>query len=214
MSESMTFADAAYRLLIESGEPRHYRWLAEEAIRQSWIATAGKTPAATVSAVLHMEMKNEIPGKRPSRFVKSDRGMFGLAEWQAGTETAPSKAPSAGQRYFVFIVNEAQAVHGRMPAREIYDKLVKTSAASCEALRSKAVRIWSELIFMLQSHVELCCIGSNIAHKLQRHTPFLVEVGSPERTHVATTNNKLIRLWRISAFLPPASWGVSTGELL
>ncbi|HUT87531.1 MAG TPA: hypothetical protein VMX15_05555, partial [Candidatus Heimdallarchaeota archaeon] len=41
-----------------------------------------------------------------------------------------------------------------------------------------------------------------------------VEVGSPERTHVATTNNKLIRLRRISAFLPPAGWGVSTGEPL
>jgi hypothetical protein len=33
MSETMTFADAAYKLLFESGEPRHYRWLAEEGIR-------------------------------------------------------------------------------------------------------------------------------------------------------------------------------------
>jgi len=68
---------------------------------------------------------------------------------------------------------------------------------------------------MLQSHVELCCIGSDVAHRLRRHTPFLVaselvsdvEVGSPERTHVATMNNKLIRLRRISAFLPSASRG-------
>jgi len=78
------------------------------------------------------------------------------------------------------------------------------------------------LVFMLQSHVEFCCIRSNVAHKVRRYTPLFVaselvsdvEVDNPERTHVASTNNKLIRLRRISAFLPPASWGVSTGEPL
>ncbi len=34
-----------------------------------------------------------------------------------------------------------------------------------------------------------------------------------DRTHVAPTN-KQIRLRRISAFLPPVSWGVSKGGLL
>ena len=28
MTEPMTFSDAAYKLLKESGEPRHYRWIA------------------------------------------------------------------------------------------------------------------------------------------------------------------------------------------
>ena len=125
MSDSMTFADAAYKLLIESGEPRHYRWLAEEAIRRSWISTTGKTPEATLYAVIHTEIKNEIPGKRPSRFVKTGRGMFGLAEWGEEPAMAPSKAVSADQRYFVFIVNDAQGVQGRMPARRIYDELMK-----------------------------------------------------------------------------------------
>jgi len=125
VSDSMTFADAAYKLLIESGEPRHYRWLAEEAIRRSWISTTGKTPEATLYAVIHTEIKNEIPGKRPSRFVKTGRGMFGLAEWGEEPAMAPSKAVSADQRYFVFIVNDAQGVQGRMPARRIYDELMK-----------------------------------------------------------------------------------------
>lgn len=125
MTERMTFADAAYKLLTESGEPRHYRWLAEEAIRREWIGTSGKTPEATIYAVIHTEIKNEIPGKRPSRFVKTGRGMFGLAEWQAETAATPSKTPSAEQRYFVFIVNDAQGSHGRMQARRIYDELMK-----------------------------------------------------------------------------------------
>ena len=125
MAESMTFADAAYKLLAESGEPRHYRWLAEEAIRREWITTGGKTPEATMYAVIHTEIKNEVPGKQPSRFVKTGRGMFGLAEWQAETGGAPSKTPTAEQRYFVFIVNDALGTEGRMPARQIYDGLMK-----------------------------------------------------------------------------------------
>jgi len=125
MDESMTFADAAYKLLLESGEPRHYHWLAEEAIRRQWIATSGKTPEATMYAVIHTEINNEIPGKRPSRFVKTGRGMFGLAEWQVETKIAPPKKSIVGQLYFVFIVNDAQGTHGRMSAREIYDQLMK-----------------------------------------------------------------------------------------
>jgi len=48
MSKTMTFADAAYQLLGESGEPRHYRWLAEEALHRGWLKTEGKTPEATM----------------------------------------------------------------------------------------------------------------------------------------------------------------------
>jgi len=121
----MTFADAAYKLLLESGEPRHYRWLAEEAIRRECITTGGKTPEATMYAVIHTEIKNEIPGKRPSRFVKTGRGMFGLAEWGIEPEPGPGKPASVDQRYFIFIVNDAQGVQGRMPARQIHDALMK-----------------------------------------------------------------------------------------
>jgi len=72
---------------------------------------------------------------------------------------------------------------------------------------------------MLRFHVELCCIESNVAHKVRRYIHFFVAselVSEVEgfilaKTHVASTNNKLIRLRRISAFLPPASWGVSSG---
>ena len=75
---------------------------------------------------------------------------------------------------------------------------------------------------MLQFNVELCRIGSNVAHKVRRYIHLFVaselvsdvEGFIPERTHVTNTDNKLIRLRRISAFLPPASWGVSSRGLL
>jgi len=75
---------------------------------------------------------------------------------------------------------------------------------------------------MLQFHVEFCCIESNVAHKVRRYIHLFVasELVSDvlgfilAKTHVASTNNKLIHLWRISAFLPPASWRVSSGGSL
>ncbi len=75
---------------------------------------------------------------------------------------------------------------------------------------------------MLQFHVEFCCIESNVAHKVRRYIHLFVasELVSDvlafilARTHVASTNDRLIRLRRISAFLPPASCGVSSGGFL
>jgi len=80
VTELMTFADAAYKLLKKSGELRHYRWITEEALHRRFIKTRGKTPADTMYAVLYTEIENEISGKRPSRFMKTGQGMFGLAE--------------------------------------------------------------------------------------------------------------------------------------
>lgn len=125
MDESMTFADAAYRLLDESSEPRHYRWLTEEALRRGWITTAGKTPEATMYAVLYAEIKNEIPGKRPSRFVKTGRGMFGLAEWEVEKPTPKKATVSTDVGYFVFVVNTSEGVKGELTARQIYSRLMK-----------------------------------------------------------------------------------------
>jgi hypothetical protein len=127
MSKSMTFTDAAYRLLGESGEPRHYRWLTEEALHRGWLKTEGKTPEATMYAVLFMEIKNEIPGKAPSRFVRTGRGMFGLAEW-AAEQPAEAPAPESEARYFVFIVNQSQGVEEMLSARQIYERLMNLSA--------------------------------------------------------------------------------------
>lgn len=125
MAKAMTFTDAAYQLLHESGEPRHYRWLTEEALKRGLIVTEGKTPPDTMYASIFMEIKNDIPGKQSSRFVKTGRGMFGLAEWQAETERTTPRKTEAERRYFVFIVNEGQGVHGKLPAREIYERLMR-----------------------------------------------------------------------------------------
>ncbi len=85
---------------------------------------------------------------------------------------------------------------------------------------------------MLQLDVPRCRIGNNVAHlsaswtrqagKVRRYIHFFVasehlsdvERFVPDRVHVARTNNKQVRLWRISAFLPPVSLRVSSGGSL
>jgi len=75
---------------------------------------------------------------------------------------------------------------------------------------------------MLQCHVELCLIEINVAHKVRRYIQLFV-ASEPisdvfgfilTRTHVASMNNKLTRIRRISAFLPPTSCGVSSEGFL
>ncbi len=75
---------------------------------------------------------------------------------------------------------------------------------------------------MLQFDVALCCARDNVAHKVRRYIHLFVaselvsdvERFVPDRVRVARTNNNQVRLRRISTFLPPASWGVSSGGSL
>ena len=72
---------------------------------------------------------------------------------------------------------------------------------------------------MLQFNVGGCRIGSNVAHKVRRYIQLFVaselvsDVGRLllTRTRVIRTNNKPIRLGRISALLTLASCEVSRG---
>jgi len=69
---------------------------------------------------------------------------------------------------------------------------------------------------MLQFDVALCRTRDNVAHKVRRYIHFFVaselvsdvERFVANRVHVARTNNKQVRLRRISAFLPEASFRV------
>ena len=119
MSTFESFTDAAYRLLAESGAPRHYRWLTEEAIRRGLVQTFGRTPWKTMNARLNDEIKTAVPGKTVSRFARTERGMFGLAEWEADPAAERAKPSGAEQSYFVFIVNDAPGSNDRVSAQHV-----------------------------------------------------------------------------------------------
>ena len=70
--------DAALRVLEEAGQPMNCQEMIEAMTKKGyWTSPGGKTPAATLySAVLR-----EIATKgKEARFVKTERGKFGLAK--------------------------------------------------------------------------------------------------------------------------------------
>lgn len=68
--------DAAVKVLTEVGEPMTTKAMVEAmATKGYWTSSGGKTPHATLYSALLREIHNK--GKE-SRFVKVDRGQFGL----------------------------------------------------------------------------------------------------------------------------------------
>lgn len=78
MSETLTFIEAARRILDEAGKPLHYREITELALAKGWLDTAGKTPWETLGARLAVDIKRL--GER-SVFVRTEPGAFALRAW-------------------------------------------------------------------------------------------------------------------------------------
>src|SRR5262249_28667891 len=70
--------DAAAKLLTELGQPMHCPELIEAMAKKGyWKSPGGKTPAATLYAAILKEITTK---EKESRFVKVDRGQFGIAK--------------------------------------------------------------------------------------------------------------------------------------
>lgn len=80
----MSFKEAAFRILSASKDkkPMHSDDITEQALERKLIVTEGQTPAATMSAILTVDILNcERRGER-SRFTRPERGKFGLSSWK------------------------------------------------------------------------------------------------------------------------------------
>jgi restriction system protein len=66
-----------------SKSPMHYRAITDRALELGLIATAGKTPEATLYAQIITEIQRRTRrGERP-RFVRYGKGLVGLSRWKA-----------------------------------------------------------------------------------------------------------------------------------
>jgi len=74
----MTFAEAAYQVLKQVGKPLSANEITSIALKQGMISTVGKTPAATMSSRLYVDIKKK---GNESRFIKVNSGKFALREW-------------------------------------------------------------------------------------------------------------------------------------
>jgi restriction system protein len=82
-TSSMTFLDAAERVLEESGEktPMHYREITRRAVKNGWLISGGQTPEATMAAQLATEIKRSQSKGITPRFIRHERGFYGLSRW-------------------------------------------------------------------------------------------------------------------------------------
>ena len=82
-TKKMSYKAAAIELLKRSGEPMTAKALAEQAIEEGLIAPEGKTPEATMGALMYLDIKRNPA----SPFKKVGKGMFALRQQ---TESASS----------------------------------------------------------------------------------------------------------------------------
>jgi restriction system protein len=79
----LSFTDAAEKVLDKyaNKSPMHYRAITDKALELGLIATAGKTPEATLYAQIITEIQRRTKrGERP-RFVRYGKGYVGLSKW-------------------------------------------------------------------------------------------------------------------------------------
>ena len=75
---ALSFADATVAVLELEGSPLHYREITQRAIARGLIQTDGKTPEATLNAILAVDIKQK---GQDSRFIRFKPGVFGLRLW-------------------------------------------------------------------------------------------------------------------------------------
>jgi restriction system protein len=78
----LSMANAAYQILKETGEPKHYALLIKEMIDRELISTRGLTPGATLTAVISVENAKRVSRGEVPRFDVLGNGFYGLTEWQ------------------------------------------------------------------------------------------------------------------------------------
>lgn len=73
-----TFLDAAYEILKIEGKPLKPEDITRRALDLGLLRTKGKTPAYTMAASLHCDVRDNGPR---SRFIKVGPNLFGLIGW-------------------------------------------------------------------------------------------------------------------------------------
>ena len=79
----LSFIDCAQKVLEEFGGKKsmHYKKITEKALEKGWLVTGGKTPEATMYALVIIQIKRQQKRGEQPRFVQHGRGYVGLSQW-------------------------------------------------------------------------------------------------------------------------------------
>lgn len=100
----MNTLEAAYEVLKEAGEPLDYKELTNRMIEQGLWHTRGRTPSATVSSQLAVDIKKQ---GSTSRFRRVASGIYALAESSA---TSPVSPPATAGRAAAEVGTPSEAI--------------------------------------------------------------------------------------------------------
>jgi hypothetical protein len=88
---SLSFADAAEKLLRAHAKPLTHKELARQALAQKLVATESQTPEISMHVGIRSDMKRREQRGEPQRFVFIGDGLFSLVDLEAGSPTAKTK---------------------------------------------------------------------------------------------------------------------------
>ncbi len=79
---ALSMADAAYKVLRETGQPLHYAYIVNELITNGLISTRGLTPGASLLSIISRENAARLSRGELPRFDALGDGVYGLVEWR------------------------------------------------------------------------------------------------------------------------------------
>ena len=115
-----SFTDCA-EMVLESfadKKPMHYREITKKALEQGWLKTKGKTPEATMYAVILTEIRRQQERGEQPRFLQKGKGLVTLSKWEKRGLTA-----SIDQ-------------HNERVRKELHDRLLAMTPSEFEELVS------------------------------------------------------------------------------
>jgi restriction endonuclease Mrr len=89
---SLSFVDAAEKLLRAAGKALSHKELAKRAIAQKLVVTESQTPQISMHVSIRSDMKRREQRGEPQRFVFLGDGLFSLVDLEAGAPTEKAKS--------------------------------------------------------------------------------------------------------------------------
>lgn len=114
-ASSLSFADAAEKLLRAEGKPLSHKELAKQAMAQKLVATESQTPHISMHVGIRSDMKRREQRGEPQRFSFLGNGFFSLVDLETGSPT--KKAKTALEQIRESRREAADDLHKRLTAK-------------------------------------------------------------------------------------------------
>ena len=131
-----SFLECAQKVLREFGakQPMHYRDITAKAQEQGWLVTDSENPAATMNALVGMDIRKRLAVRKPQIFAQHGKGYIGLAEWMSRGIRFQAEQHNKSVREKLLA-----ALHKLSP--EAFEKLIRALLESMDFVDTEVTRL-------------------------------------------------------------------------